>query len=297
MAFRAAEYSRFDGPRSKKPAWFPIFHATIRRGWQSKWVRMLTRIGAITALACTGLIYLLYQVIPNWFEYTESMGRMVKGDEDFFRITPDKYLGLLYVFVYPMLMPLALVFGYDLLSADIRSNAFESYFSRSITPSSYLFGRTLAYICFLLLATLAPMLWIWFFDVNTAPDEHFDVVKSVPWNFIKSMTVISLTLALMVQAVTTLTRSGIWTNLTFVGIFLFSGPLGTILAEITDNHELYAIGFMHCVKVFCADCMNSMDTLKWHHASAGTVKLVFLSLNLISLTILLKGLKRRSLLG
>lgn len=297
MAFRAAEYSRFDGPRRNKAAWLPIFHATIRRGWSSKWVRRITGATLLFSLGCTGMIYLLYQVIPDWREHMETIGRVVMQDEEALQITPESYLGLLYLFVYPTLMPLSLVFGYDLLAADIRSNAFESYFSRSITPASYLFGRTIAYVCFLLGVTLLPMMWIWFFDVSTAPDGHFAVVSSVPLGFATSMGLISLTLALLVQAVTTLTRSGIWTNLTFVGIFLFTNPLGAILSEITENQELLAIGFLHCIKVFCAYSLDSMNELRWKHASPGTVMTVLGLLNVFSLTILLRSLKKRSLVG
>ena len=96
---------------------------------------------------------------------------------------------------------------------------------------------------------------------------------------------------------TTLTRSGIWTNLTFVSIFLFTNPLGAILAEITQNYDLYAIGFMHCIKVFCAYCMDSVDNIRGHHASPGSVITVLTTLNVASLAILLKSLKRRSLVG
>jgi hypothetical protein len=297
MAFRAAEYSRFKGQRSNKPAWMPIFHATIRRGWSSKWVRRITGATLLFSLGCTGLIYLLYQVIPDWRQHMESIGRIAMGDEESLMITPQSYLGLLYLFVYPTLVPLSLVFGYDLLAADIRSNAFESYFSRSITPISYLFGRTAAYVCFLLGVTLLPMLWIWTFDVSTGPDGHFDVVSSVPWGFTKAMVLISLALALMVQAVTTLTRSGIWTNLTFVGIFIFTNPLGVILAEITQNHELLAIGFLHCVKVFCAHSLGTMNELRWDHASPSTVITMLTIYVGLSLAVLLKSLKKRSLVG
>ncbi len=297
MAFRAAEYSRFDGPRSNKPAWMPIFHATIRRGWSSKWVRRITGATLLFSLGCTGLIYLLYQVIPDWRQHMEAIGRIAMGDEEKLMITPQSYLGLLYLFVYPTLMPLSLVFGYDLLASDIRSNAFESYFSRSITPTSYLFGRTAAYVCFLLGVTLLPMMWIWAFDVSTGPDGHFDVVSVVPWGFTKSMVLISLTLALMVQAVTTLTRSGIWTNLTFVSIFLFTNPLGAILAEITQNQEMLSIGFLHCVKVFCAYNLDAMGDLRWKHASPSTVITMLTLYNGLSLAVLLKSLKKRSLVG
>ena len=297
MAFRAAEYSRFDGPRSNKPAWLPIFHATIRRGWSSKWVRRITGATLLFSLGCTGLIYLLYQVIPDWRLHMEAIGQMVMDDGESLTVTPESYLGLLYLFVYPTLMPLSLVFGYDLLASDIRSNAFESYFSRSITPFSYLFGRTAAYVCFLLGVTLLPMMWIWTFDVTTAPDGHFDVVGGVPWGLTRAMVLISLTLALMVQAVTTLTRSGIWTNLTFVGIFLFTNPLGAILAQITENQELLAIGFLHCVKVFCAHSLDTVHELRGGNASPSTVITMLTIYSGLSLAILLKSLKKRSLVG
>jgi hypothetical protein len=297
MAFRAAEYDRYTGERSKMPTWWPICTATLRRGWASKWVRRLTFASMIIAFGFTMLLYFMYQVMPDWRTLMEQFGRMVDPEEENFVLDAHKYLGLLRIYVNPILLPLSLVFGYDLIAADLRSNAFESYFSRSITPFSYLLGRTLAYVGFLMLATLAPMLWIWAFDVSTGPEGHFAEVASVPLGMGLAMLTSAFMLSLLVQAVTTLTRSGIWTNLTFVVIFLFSGAIGAILWNLTDNPNFFAINLLHCVKVYSSVCMGTTDQLDEVHASPALATAVIFGIIVVSLAILMRSLKRRSLVG
>ena len=96
----------------------------------------------------------------------------------------------------------------SIVAGDLKSNALEAYFSRPITPWSYLLGRTGAFTAYLLLVTLAPLLWIWTFDVMTGPDGHFDKISMVPLGMAAAMTLLALTVALFIQALATFTRSG-----------------------------------------------------------------------------------------
>ncbi len=299
MAFRAAEYEAFEGERSRMPVWWPVLTSTLRRGWGSKWVRRITFLSMASALGITVMIYFLYQVVPNWREMLVEMGNMVlpENQEDA-RIDAHTYLGLLRFFVFPILLPLSLVFGYDLISADLRANAFESYFSRSITPAAYILGRTLAYVGFMLLVTLMPMLWIWAYDVLTGPDEHFAEVASVPLGMTAAMFITSLALALMIQAVTAITKSGIWTNLTFVAIFIFTAPVGGILFELSgENANFFALSILHCIHVFTATCLGVSDDLDDQYADPNLTAGVLFLIIFLSLLVLLQRLRKRSLVG
>jgi hypothetical protein len=228
MAFRAAEYERFRDTRSRVPAWWPICTATWRRGWSSRWVRLITWGVLAMSFGLTAMFYFAYQVMPNWPSILRMVGEE-GGLESGFPI--QFYEGLLVVFVYPVLLPLALLFGYDLVSKDLASNALETYFSRPVTPLVYVVGRTLAYVGFLLLVTLLPMLWIWLFDASTGPEGRFEEIRGVPLALAEALGLVSLVLALLVQALSSITRSGIWTNLAFVVLFVFSTATGNILYE------------------------------------------------------------------
>ncbi len=228
MAFRAAEYERFAGSRSRVPAWWPICTATWRRGWASRWVRLISYGTLAIAFGFTALFYFAYQVMPSWPALLRMLGEDGAMDSGF---PVQFYEGLMHVFVYPVLLPLSLLFGYDLVSKDLASNALETYFSRPVTPLVYVVGRTLAYVGFLLLVTLAPLLWIWAFDASTGPEGRFEEIKAVPLALAKGLGLTALLLALMVQALSSITKSGIWTNLVFVVLFVFSTAAGNILYE------------------------------------------------------------------
>ena len=297
MAFRAAEYERFTGPRRKAPVWWPLFTATLRRGWSSKWVRRITFASMMMALSFTAMIYFAYHVIPNWRDLVQQFGGAFQPGNEEVVIDSHAYLGLLRMFVYPVLLPLSLVFGYDLVAADLRSNAFESYFSRSITPLTYLVGRTMAFVAFLMLVTFVPVMWIWTFDVAIGPDGHFAEVAAVPLGMGAALLTTAIMLALLMQAITSVTRSGIWTNLTFVAVFLFSAPLGGTLVGLTDNYDWMAVNPLHCIYVFSAVCMGTAERLPPGTASPSLVLGIMTGVILASTLVLWRTLARRGVVG
>lgn len=297
MAFRAAEYDRFTGERRKAPVWWPLFTATLRRGWSSKWVRRITFASMMMALSFTAMIYFAYQVIPDWRNLVQQFGGALQPGNEEVVIDSHAYLGLLRMFVYPVLLPLSLVFGYDLVAADLRSNAFESYFSRSITPLTYLVGRTMAFVAFLMLVTFVPVMWIWTFDVSIGPDGHFSEVAAVPLGMGAALLTTAIMLALLMQAITSVTRSGIWTNLTFVAVFLFTAPLAGTMVGLTGNYDWLAVNPLHCIHVFSAVCMGTTDRLTPDTASPDLVTGIMVGIVLASTLVLWRTLKRRGVVG
>jgi len=295
MAFRAAEYERYTGPRSKRPAWWPLLTATLQRGWSSRWVRRITWISLIQGFGLCVLAYVLNDVVPTWRELTERVGEMA-GAEDEIKLDGRVYLWLLNMFVYPVLLPLALLFGYDLISKDLETNATEAYFARPITPASYLLGRTLAFVGFLLAATLGPMLMVWLADYATSEAEHFQEIAKVPLGITLALSFIAVVLALFVQAVSVLTKSGTWTNLIFVVIFLFGSAMASILYNMTDNLDMLSISLLHNVYVVCAYIMDELPQ-RQDYADPGVVFTVMSGIGIVSLMVLMRGLRRRSMLG
>ncbi len=298
MAFRASEYSHFHGSRSRAPVWWPVLTSTLRRGWSSKWVRRLA-VGALgVAIAATLFLYVAYQVLPEWRDLLARFGKSLgdRGPKDL-EIGPTAYLGLLRLYIDPLLLPLALIFGYDLIAADLRAKALELYFSRPLTPAAYLFGRTLAFAGFLLAVTLLPLLWIWSFDVLTAPAGQFERVRGVPLGLCLATIGISLCMALLVQAVTAVTRSGLWTNLVFVFLLLFSGIAGRILQAMAEDPRLLAVSLLEDIHVFAAWCLNCSEQLPDPHAPVGLAIGVLAALAALSLSILWRTLRRRRLVG
>ncbi|HEX9795215.1 MAG TPA: hypothetical protein VGC54_14620 [Planctomycetota bacterium] len=296
MAFRAADYERFTGERTRTPAWWPLWRATFRRGWRSKWVKMFVLGGLGMSLAVTIMLYFVQEVVPEWRETLERLGEQAGGNGPNLVFDSRIYLILLHWFIYPFLMPLSVLLGYDLIAGDLRGNALESYFSRPITPAGYVFGRTLAFTSFLLMATLLPLLWIWCFDVFTAPAGHYQRVKSVPLGLTASLGLTALTLALFVQALTTITRSGIWTALVVVILFVLSGMLGPILYEVTNEPTMLAAAFWENIWVVSNGMLGSPEETA-RHAPFGLSLSIFLAISGVSLVVLLRRIKRQAVIG
>jgi ABC-type transport system involved in multi-copper enzyme maturation permease subunit len=297
MAFRAAEYERFSGERSSRPTWIPIATATLARGWASKWVRRMSFLSLLMGFTIVVLLYILNQVLPDWREAVAAAGAQVSEGGGEWTIDAEFYLHLLAVFVNPFILILSLMFGHDLIASDLRTNAMEAYFSRPITPWSYLFGRTIAFVGFLMLATFGPIMLIWCGDLLFSEEGHIDVIASVPLGLFGALLLSCTVVALMVQAITILTRSAIWTNLVFLVVFVMVQGMGVMLWGITGNSSLLAIAYFQDTFVVCAAALGELDSIDSSHPPAALAFGVLIGLALLSFGILMRGLKRRSLLA
>lgn len=296
MAFRAAEYERFTGTRSSAPAWWPLWGATFRRGWSSRWIRIITWAGIGIAGAITLVLYFVQKAVPAWRSMVEQMGQETGGGGPHLRFDASIYLILLHWFIYPVLVPMAMLLGYDLMAGDLRGNALESYFSRPITPLGYLTGRTLAFVSFLLLPTLLPLLWIWCCDVFTAHAGHFAQVRGVPLGLSAALVLTALSMALFIQALTTITKSGLWTALVFVILFVMSGTMGPALAELTDRPGFMALAFWENIFTVANGLLGFPESPNGH-APFGLSLAILLGVTLASFLYLLRKVKHRALVG
>ena len=298
MAFKAAEYQRYSGPRSKIPAWVPLAGLALSRGWKSKWVRRITSLSLMLGAGMMIMMYTMNQILPGWRDLTQQVGAIAGGDSGDWEIDAGVYLKLLRLFVYPVLLPLSLLFGYDLISKDIETNALDAYFSRPISPLSYIIGRSVAFIGFLMTATFGPMMLVWISDWATSNDAHFSQIAIVPFGMFWSLLLISVTLSLLVQAITTITRSGLWTNISFVFIFIVLSILANIIFAITMNPNALALSILHNTGVVCEYALNEIPAKRALPSAPANVSiLVMLTTSLVSFLIVYRGLKRRTFLG
>jgi hypothetical protein len=298
MAFKAAEYQRYSGPRSRVPAWVPLAGLALSRGWKSKWVRRITSLSLMLGAGMMIMMYTMNQILPGWRDLTEQVGAIAGGDSGDWEIDARVYLRLLKLFVYPVLLPLSLLFGYDLISKDIETNALDAYFSRPISPLSYILGRSVAFVGFLMTATFGPMMLVWVSDWATSSDAHFSQIAIVPFGMFWSLLLISVTLSLLVQAITTITRSGLWTNISFVFIFVVLSILANIIFAITMNPNALALSILHNTGVVCEYALNETPIKRALPSAPANVSiLVMLTTSLVSFLIVYRGLKRRTFLG
>lgn len=295
MAFRAGSYARYAGPRSARPAWWPLLTATLQRGMKSPWVKRITRFSLLMALGMMVFFYILNRVIPDWRSLTQRIGEEIGRDGDDFVVNAKFYRGLLSVFVYPILLPLSLIFGSELVASDMRTNALESYFSRPITPFGYILGRTLAYSGFLLAATLLPLLVVWTSDVLTAPASHLSEVGMVPLGLTLALTLIALVVALLVQATATFTRNAYGANIALGVFFVVLQGMSEVLRENRESDSWLALSFLHDVFVVCSACLGVERGD--HMAPTALAFGLVLAIGAGSFLYLWRSLRRRVLLG
>lgn len=298
MAFRASAYSRYEGPRLRRPAWVPLMSVTLRRGWRSVWVKRLTVLSLMVAVGMAGFFYWLNKVFPEWRNLSEDVGETMGADRNAFRVDARLYRNFLYVFVFPVLMPLSVLFGSELVASDLRTNALESYFSRPISPLGYLLGRTIAYTGFLLAATLAPLLLVWFSDVSTAPAAHLDVVGHVPFGLTLALTLVALSVSLLVQAAATVTRSALGANIFLVVFFVFFQVLGQSLYHSTGRDGFLAVSFFsNVLSVGSASLGLARPAHDDAMAPTALAFAVIIGIAVISFLIIWRQLRRRLLVG
>jgi hypothetical protein len=292
MTFKAAEYQRYNGPRSKMPAWAPLAELALSRGWKSKWVRRITSFSLMLGVGMMIMMYTLnqYSAQLDWRAVAESV--------DFLQSDAGMYLDLLSVFVKPVLLPLTLLFGYDLISKDIETNALDAYFSRPISPLSYILGRSVAFVGFLMTATFGPMILVWVSDWATSDGAHFQQIAIVPFAMFWALLLITVTLSLLVQAITTITKSGLWTNISFVFIFIVMPLLALIIFSITGNLYAQKLSIFHNIFAVCEYALNEIPTNNLSPSTPANVSIsVMLTTSLVSFLIVYRGLKRRTFLG
>lgn len=288
MAWRAAEYDRYDGPRSRAPAWWPLWRATFQRGWSSKWIRLLTLGAFLPTLVMAVVFYVRYQVLPGLGHLSDAL--------DAYDVNPQWYLVLMQIQTYGWLLPMAVLLGSDLLAGDLKSNALEAYLSRPLSVTGYLLGRTVAFTAYLLVALFIPLLAIWCVDMAMAPDGHGAVVGSVPLGLAASCTFMALTVALMVQAIASLTASGMWTAMIFAGYFMVSSALGGGIAAATDIAAFKAIAFWESGWVI-ADRLLGAGQWTERHPTFGTALGMYLGLAGLSLTVFVARVRRGGRIG
>ena len=280
------------------PAWVPLAELALSRGWKSIWVRRITSFSLMLGVGMMIMMYTMNQIMPGWRDLTQQVGAIAGGDSGDWEIDAGVYLKLLRLFVYPVLLPLSLLFGYDLISKDIETNALDAYFSRPISPLSYIIGRSVAFIGFLMTATFGPMMLVWISDWATSNDAHFSQIAIVPFGMFWSLLLISVTLSLLVQAITTITRSGLWTNISFVFIFIVLSILANIIFAITMNPNALALSILHNTGVVCEYALNEIPSKSARPSTPANVSIaVMLTTSLVSFLIVYRGLKRRTFLG
>jgi len=128
---------------------------------------------------------------------------------------------------------IAIYAGAGLISNDLKANALQIYLSKPITRRDYLIGKLGVLAFFLALPTLVPALLLFLLAVIFQPSLTF--LEQYYW-VLGSIVALSLAIiftnALVVLALSSLSKSSRFAGINFAAVFFFSGILYGILSAM-----------------------------------------------------------------
>jgi ABC-type transport system involved in multi-copper enzyme maturation permease subunit len=231
-------YRRANLPRRKEGAFAPVFDQSLRYGFRSRWTKGIFIASWLPALVYCSMIY-----IRNGFA-GGGRGRDVNAGFD---------LGLDWYHVFFQieeiwLLVLACAVGAGLLAEDRRANALELLFARPLTRLEYLAGKAAALVSILFAVTGLPAVVVWLFDVLVAPDwSRLRETWDWPIRFVAFGLVLAAATSLVVLALSAVAKSGRYAAVYFAILFFLSLPVSAILALITGQRAVRALGYQASV--------------------------------------------------
>jgi ABC-2 type transport system permease protein len=134
---------------------------------------------------------------------------------------------------------IAIYAGSGLIANDLRANALQIYLSKPITRWDYILGKLGVMIFFLALTTLTPGVLLFLlaavFESNLMfLSEHWWILGSI----IGYSLVIVLTFALVILALSALSRSASFAGIAFAAAFFFSQILYGVLSAVFRSKSM-----------------------------------------------------------
>ncbi len=155
MPVRRREYRRWEGELGDhRLSWFAILQNGLRLGMKQKHATLVLWAG-IPAALLAGLIFYLLVVVGRGGEGAGEAGRFLGGLLQVLALhgagvprlaemtVPAWHLVFLRLVNYQLLLVVVVhaKFSADLISGDLRTRALPIYFSKPITPATYLLGK------------------------------------------------------------------------------------------------------------------------------------------------------------
>ena len=222
-AIHDLSYRHWSGEWTSHPyRWWVITRHGIRLLAGRRWFVALMILSALPFVVRCVLLYL----------------STVVGSLPLLRINAKFFLDFLNqqtVFVFPI----AVFSGAGLIANDLKANALQIYLSKPITRRDYLLGKLGVLVFFLGIPTLIPGLLLFVLAVLFRSD--LDFLRQNYWvagSIAAYSVAIVFLYALIMLALSSLTRSSRFAGMNFVGLIVFSNILAVILGGILRTRRL-----------------------------------------------------------
>jgi ABC-2 type transport system permease protein len=216
-------YRHWSGDWTSHPyRWWVITRQGISLLIQKKRFLLLMILSSIPFLVRTVMIYL-----------NTVMGNLpfLKIDAQFF----ESFLNQQTFFVFII----SIYAGSGLIANDLKANALQIYLSKPITRDDYFMGKLGVVVFFLSLPTLVPGLLLFLMAVIFKSDITF--FQNNYWvlgSIVAYSLLIIFTYALLILALSSLSRSSRFAGIGFAAVFFFSHILSIILFGILRTNDV-----------------------------------------------------------
>ncbi len=241
-------YQHWKGPLSGHAwRWFAVARQGVRAQLRSWIVRLMLLAAWTPALALVAVLALWGLLEQRVESVLRLLGQILPGPVV---AEPQVYRSAVWTVAYGYFFKmellgaalLVMVVGPNLISRDLRFNALPLYFSRPLRRFDYFVGK-LGVIAFFLAATLlVPAVAAYILGVAFSLD--LGVIRDtyrLLWGSVLYSAVIILSAGTLMLALSALSRRTIYVGLAWVGLWLISSLVGSILVgvrtEIT-RHEI-----------------------------------------------------------
>jgi ABC-type transport system involved in multi-copper enzyme maturation permease subunit len=233
-----SHYRRYTGPirTGKAWRWWPITRTELT-------TRVFTwRFGLLYLAAFTpfffreALLYARFVIAPvrvNMMAGMTSshMGRLMRWNELCFYsdYLEDRFLWL-------FLLLTAAVLGVPLVARDLRTRAWEIYFSRAVGPFDYFLGKFVAVFLALFILTAGGVVGLFLTTSLLGPDPAF-FADNVTWlgSLLAYAALLSGVLSLAALAFGTLAENGLILSGAWLGVFFVAFCIGRVLRLVRDG--------------------------------------------------------------
>lgn len=250
--------------------WWVITKRGVSIAWQSKWVRRLVLVAWFPTLYW-GMIFAGYEIYVDFHreqiqEESESIEESVDRFSSqiavniFNEFLPDdmqeevrenpgearsmvwNYLVMVF-FQWPQAFLLVVLLGIvapGLIARDIRSNAFQLYFSRSLTRTDYILGKAGVVWAYTVFITTGPALTLYIFAISISPG--FRVVGDtwmLPLIILVASLVVMIPTAALILFLSSLTEKTRIAQFSWYGIWFLSWIAYSILStNFTEGEDV-----------------------------------------------------------
>jgi ABC-2 type transport system permease protein len=227
--------------------WLTVTRQGVRAQMKNRFTRiimlfaLLPAFGLAAALIAWGLLEQQSELIKPLFSILHLPPEMMAGPKAF----REPFWGVCFHFFFWVemffSMILVLLVGPGLISQDLRFNAMPLYFSRPLRRFDYFVGKLGVIGFFLASVAIVPPVVAYMLGVLFSLD--FSVFKDT-WRLLAASIgyglVVVFSAGTLMLALSSLSRSSRYVALFWVGIWIITGTLGTVLGKIHEasaEHE------------------------------------------------------------